>query len=516
MLKCMGKARWLVKQGIFLSIISALLSLLSFAKEAVFANFFGVSDVADAYTVAIQIPEILFAIVWESIHAVIIPLYTEKLRTGKKDDGKKFISNILFVVCAISLFSVLLGETASSVIVHLFSPGLSADTHTLAVSLMRWIFPMLFFEGIIRVCTGILNVHNQFLIPKLLTAIRNIGVIVFLILFSNKFGVHAAAFGILSGILIECILIVISTSKRERFMPYLNLKDPTLKKAGKMVLPLIVGIGVSEINQIADKIVASFLDSGSIASLNYASKLSSIIQVVLLSNIITVLYPTFASLASENKKEELIETYTEAIDLCIIICAPLVFGGFFLRESIVSLAFARGAFDNTAVAEVAVLFSFYLFASLFSTLTIISGKIFTSFYDTKTTAINSAIGVVINIILNITLSRFMGALGLVVATLVSSAVMCIRLYILINKRIYRCQTKQVLSVAVKCLAGSLLMYLSLFAIRALFLGRLLNGSMLNQAVYCAVCVTVGIVIYLLCIKLFKIKEIDFLFNKSAN
>ncbi len=509
----MGKTNWLLKQGIFLSIISAMLALLSFVKEAVFANFFGISDVADAYTVAIQIPEILFAVVWEAIHAVIIPLYTEKLQIGGKSEGKKFISNILIIVSFISLCCIFLGEMICSTIVRLFSPGLSAETHALAVGLMRWIFPMLFFEGIIRVCTGILNVHNQFLIPKLLTAVRNVGVIVFLILLSNKFGVYAAAFGVLFGIIIESILIAFSAFKREKFVLSLDLKDPALKKAIKMVLPLIVGIGVTEINQMADKIVASFLDVGSIASLNYASKLSSIIQVVLLSNIATVLYPTFASLASKNRKEEVIGTYTKAINICTLICVPMIVGGFLLKDNIVFLAFARGAFDNNAVTEVANLFSFYLFTCLFSTLIGISNKIFASFCDTKTTAINSAIGVTINIVLNIILSKYMGALGLVIATLIASIVMCVRLYVLINKKIYKCQTKRILSVMAKCLTSGLLMYLCLFVLKEILLNKLLNGTMFYQVIYCAICVMVGAVIYLICIKLFKVKEADFLFSK---
>ena len=136
---------------------------------------------------------------------------------------------------------------------------------------------MLIFEGVIRVATGVLNVHKQFVVPKILTTVRNIGVIVFLIAFSSRFGVFAAAFGFLCGIAIECVLCYLTMLKNERFSLYVNFKDPFLIKAGRMAVPLIIGIGINELNQIADKIIASFLIAGSISSLNYASKLSSII-----------------------------------------------------------------------------------------------------------------------------------------------------------------------------------------------------------------------------------------------
>ena len=147
----MSRGRWFVKQGLILTIISFLMAGLSFVKEAVFANYFGSSEMADAFTVAIQIPEILFSIVWNAINVIVIPLYTEKYCNEGKQNATAFISNLITLFSAGAIILLIFGEIFTDYIVFFFSPGLNNETHDLAVSLMRCIFPILFFEGIIRI-----------------------------------------------------------------------------------------------------------------------------------------------------------------------------------------------------------------------------------------------------------------------------------------------------------------------------------------------------------------------------
>ena len=45
----------LLKQGVLLSLMAVFASVLSFGKEAVFANYFGLSPEADAYNIAIVV-----------------------------------------------------------------------------------------------------------------------------------------------------------------------------------------------------------------------------------------------------------------------------------------------------------------------------------------------------------------------------------------------------------------------------------------------------------------------------
>lgn len=503
----MKKLNWLVTQGIFLSIVAAVASVLSFAKEAIFANYFGVSEIADAYTVAIQIPEILFAVIWEAIHAVVVPLYTEKIHKEGKSSANKFISTLFTIISLICILFVIFGELFTGTIVNLFSPGLSAEAHALAAELMKWILPTLIFEGIIRICTGVLNVYKQFVIPKFLTIIRNVGIIVFLILFAKRFGVYAASFGFFCGVIIECGLCYFSMLKKEKFNIRLDIKDPILKKAGYMLLPLVVGIGINEINQIADKFIASLLDAGSISSLNYASKLSSIIQVVMFSNIVTVVYPMFSNLAAEGNKEQLTHTFVKVLRLIVILCVPIIFGGVFLKNEIVSLAFERGNFHHQAVSLVATLFSIYLITTLFTNINNVSVKLFASCCDTKTPAINSSIGVVINIFLNIILSKYMGVIGLTLATLISSIFVSINSLILVRKKIPKFKISMLFSIFGKSIISGIVMFLILAIIKSTLFNHIIFSTIAKIG-YCLLCIIIGAVIYGVTLIIFKVDELQ--------
>ena len=86
------------------------------------------------------------------------------------------------------------------------------------------------------------------------------------------------------------------------------------------------------------------------------------------------------------------------------------------------------------MAITAPLLAGYLLALLFTSVRQSSTNFFNAMGETKTPVINSSIGIGINIVLNFILSRFMGVLGLVAATVVSSAISAILLMIAVKRR----------------------------------------------------------------------------------
>ncbi|GFI08919.1 lipid II flippase MurJ [Lachnospiraceae bacterium] len=500
----MNQGKWFIKQGVFLTIISLSMAFFSFIKEAVFANYFGTSQAADAFTIAIQVPEILFSVVWNAINVIVIPLYTEKYCNESKQAASEFVSNLITLFSLGTITFLILGELFANEIVFFFSPGLMEDSHKLAVSLMKCILPMLFFEGIVRISNGLLNVHKEFVIPKILNSVRNVSIIVFLVIFAGKYGVFAAAYGILTGIIAECILFLLFTSKYEKYNIRLNIKDPALCKAGKMIVPVILGIGTSEINQTVDKMIASFLDSGSIANINYASKLSSIIETILLSNIITLMYPTYSRLSAQGNYNELEKVYTQTIKTTILLSMPIAFGGLILSNEIVTLAFKRGAFGDTSALIVGQLFACYLFGSMFTTIRLIGVKLFTSVYDTKTPMQNSMLGSLLNIVLNIILSHYLGAIGLALATTISTAIAGILLLKQAKKKIMKIEYRTTGIVLLKSLLAAFVMAAVIYAVKA----PILYSFGLGTFSFTFVSVLIGAGVYLLLLCFLRVSEIE--------
>jgi putative peptidoglycan lipid II flippase len=73
-----------------------------------------------------------------------------------------------------------------------------------------------------------------------------------------------------------------------------------MKDTMSMVVPIIIGIGVSQINKIIDRSVASTVIVGGVSALSYASIINTAIQEILVTSIITML---FASIYDCGKSE---------------------------------------------------------------------------------------------------------------------------------------------------------------------------------------------------------------------
>src|SRR5680860_344446 len=130
-----------IRTTILLFIASALTSIVSFARESVFANYFGVSSEADAYIIAIQLPVIIFAVISTALTTVVIPLYSEKYYKDGKAQADGFFSNLLTLVLVGSSPFAIMGIIFADAIIYIFAPGLSVATHSLAASLIRITFP---------------------------------------------------------------------------------------------------------------------------------------------------------------------------------------------------------------------------------------------------------------------------------------------------------------------------------------------------------------------------------------
>ena len=75
----------IAKSAIGVTIVMIIGYFLSFGKEALVAYYFGVSPEVDAYTIAIQVPVVLFSFVAVAIQSVIVPLYSDILYNQSRE-----------------------------------------------------------------------------------------------------------------------------------------------------------------------------------------------------------------------------------------------------------------------------------------------------------------------------------------------------------------------------------------------------------------------------------------------
>lgn len=424
----------IAKSAIGVTIVMAIGYLLSFGKEAVIAYYFGISSEVDAYTVAIQIPVILFSFVAVAIQSVVIPIYSDILYNQGYDRANQFASNLIIIITSFVLLLFLLGEIFASGLIYLFAPGFNIEAHNLATTLLRITLPTVFFSLVIKVYTAILNVNKKYVFPELGLLLLNIGLIVTIIVLHAQYGILAACFGQIVGTLIQFGFLALRIKRYFTFSFCFNPKDEKMKQALKMSLPVFWSISVAELNTMINRMVASFLFVGSIAALSYAQKLNTIFISFFTSVIATIVYPLYAESAAKGDTQQLNSRVNLTMSAYAFFLVPVMAFLLCFGREVVTLAFARGAFDASAIDLIQQLLGFYVLGLLFLSLRGTVTNVFYSLKDSDTPAKNATIGVFINLALNLTLPLVMGINGLALATALSAIYITTMLVILLLKK----------------------------------------------------------------------------------
>ena len=512
-----NSASTMAKNTMLLMLISAIGVVLSFAKESIVAYFFGTSATVDAYVVAVDLPVSLFSLISMALSVVVIPNYTMLRTIESEKAAARFFSNLatllILVCCGILLILELLG----SLVIFIAAPGLAEETHALATKLFRIALPTSVLLLLIKANTGVMNSHKSFALPALGDSALSAVFMVTVALLATRFGIYAAVLGTLLGAVIELIYSSLLRRKYVKYRPLVDTKDPYVRKSVRMVIPVFIGNSIEEINKLVNKIIASSMNAGSISALHYASKISSGVSNLLITGISTVFYPEFAEKAAKKDDEGMAQIYSASVSLFLLIILPLIFGGFFLKEEIVSIVYGRGAFDEESMAITAPLLAGYLLALLFTSVRQSSTNFFNALGETKTPVINSSIGIGINIVLNFILAHFMGVIGLVVATVISSAISAVLLLIAVKKRNSFVNYRHNLLLLVKGIGACLLMVAVLFGVRFLF-GLLLKdiSSGMHLLLYTLSAIALGAAAYAVGLIVLRVGEVRMILNIIKN
>jgi len=400
--------------------------ILGFIRDMVIAGFFGAGMAADAFFVAFRIPNLLRRLLAEgSLTIAFIPVFTEYLQ--KDGDAAAFqMARSAFRLLALLLALVaVVGILMAPLIVRIMAPGfmLAPDKLSLTIELTRFMFPYIFFIGLVALCMGILNALGHFAAPALAPVLLNLSMIVVVLFVSPHLPnpVYGLAIGVLLGGVLQLALqIPFLIRSGIFFWKAASLFHPGLKRVGILMLPAVFGAAVYQVNILVGTLLASLLPAGSVSYLYYADRLVQFPLGIFAIAAATAVLPSFSKYAANHDKTALNETFGYAMRLVSFITIPAMVGLIILREPIVGLLFQRGAFDNTTTFLTAQALLYYgLGLWAFSAVRIVV-SLFYALQDTQTPVKMAAISIGVNIILGAALMWPMKHGGLALATSLAS------------------------------------------------------------------------------------------------
>lgn len=498
----------LAKSAFWLMVVTMLSKVLGFGREIILGYFYGTSAYSDVYIVAMNIPLVVFSSIGVALVTTFIPLYQEALTSKGEERALKFSNNVMSIVVILSIILGVLGFVFAEPLVKLFAMHYTGEKLALAVKFVRIMIGGVVFIGLSNLMTSYLQIKGDFTIPGMIGFPNNIIIITSIILSAVTGNIYILAIGTLIGMLSQFLFQVpFAIKKGYKFKLTIDFKDEYLKKMLWLVMPVLIGVAVNQINAMVDRSLASGLEDGVITALNNANRLNGFVMGMFIATLGAVIYPTLSKLSTENNKEKFAESVANSVNCVNLLVVPASVGAMILATPVVRILFERGAFNDRSTMLTATALVFYSVGMVGFGLRDILGKVFYSLKDTKTPMINGIIAVVLNIVLNIALVKVMGHGGLALATSLSAIICIILLFISLKKKIGYYGQDKIRSTFIKTVVSSLVMGVVTYFVYK-FLFGILGLGFIQEAISLGVSIAIGGAIYLALIIVFKVEEVN--------
>ncbi|MGQ9695992.1 MAG: murein biosynthesis integral membrane protein MurJ [Thermodesulfobacteriota bacterium] len=418
------KRQTVTQAALLIAVISFISKFFGFFREVLVAKYFGATALTDAFLVALIIPGSILGLFAAGFSTLVIPFYLKK-KSQNPESARQFVNSALTVWGTLFAGLSLLILLFTPALVRIVAYGFKGERFELAVTLTRFLIIVGLFNVLSGIFTGLFQAEKQFFFPIFTTFLGNVVLVASLFFLHHYLGLHSWTLGQILSSSIAFFPMFLVLYWRYKFfhnLSYRQLDWQEIQRFGLLLLPLVVSGGLSMLNQIVDKTIASGLDPGSIAALNFGQRVWGVPISLLATPIATAVFPYFSELALNGSARKDYEARLQkTLGISFYIMIPSSFLLFFLSEPVVRLLFERGAFNPQATALTAFIVRMYALGLFGHAVSPILSRVFYSFKNTLTPVLISALCVGLNIILNIILSRILGAGGIALATSVVMA-----------------------------------------------------------------------------------------------
>ncbi|MEA2022532.1 MAG: murein biosynthesis integral membrane protein MurJ, partial [Candidatus Caldatribacteriota bacterium] len=316
----------IIKYAGIVIVATILCRILGLGREIVISNRFGAGIETDAFFVAFMIPNLMRIFLGEgALSTAFIPIFTDYLANNNKEKAEHFANNVLNILIIVLIIVILLGIWAAPVLINIIAVGFKANPYKfeLTVNLTRMVFPYIGFVAIAALFMGILNSFDHFLMPALSPAMLNVSMIIFAFLLNAKLGIFSLAVGVIVGGIGQFIIQIPALQKNKvKYKFLINLKDSGMKRFMKLLIPAVIGLTITQVNVVVDKIIASHLIDGSISALYYANRLVQFPLGAFGIAISTAIFPTLSKFAAADNTTELKKTLLFGLKIMLMIIIP--------------------------------------------------------------------------------------------------------------------------------------------------------------------------------------------------
>jgi len=456
--------------------LTVLSRLAGLARDAALAHVLGAGPVMDAYAMAFRMPNLLRLLLGEgALTAAFVPVFTGYLEKG----GPKAASRLMSLL-AVALVTALAAITLIVVGV-LLALRYFTETGTkwhLIFGLAAVLFPFAIFVCLVALLQAALNCCRHFVMPALAPVLLNLFVIGgavaagLWVTGDRATQAYVIAGAILLAGLVE-IAVQLPAMRRVglEFRPLWDMRDPGLRRVVGLLGPVILAVGVIQINVFMDSLIANLLSpnpkvsadaptavraeaaatesfalgpwrvaypmkTGAASVLYYGPLIYQFPLGVFGIGLATVIFPVLARCAVRKDLAGMARTASHALRLTLFIGLPAGLGIILVCKPLILLVFHHGRFAEMpdAVERTARVASLYALGLWSYSANHILVRAFYAMENIRTPRRIAMLAAGLNFVCNLILVWPMAEGGLALATVLSAVFQTAVLALLLGRR----------------------------------------------------------------------------------
>lgn len=398
--------------------------VLGFLRDILTANYLGAGPVADAFFIALKLPNFFRRITAEGAFSVsFVPMFSKILADEGREEAKLFAEEAQAIMLAVLIPFTILIIAAMPWVLCVIAPGLQDgdNRYQLALEMSRITFPYILMMSLVALFGGILNSFDRFGPFAAAPIFFNGVIILFLVFATAAFPTagHAMAAGVaVAGVVQFVWMLWFCRRSKFRLKVRKPKVTPRIKKLFKLMAPGAVGAGAAQINLFIDMVLASFLPIGSVSYLYYAERLYQLPLGIIGIAIGTALLPMLsrAIKSGGDSGQEAARVMGQGVETGLLLAVPSAIALVAIPFPMIQVLFQRGAFDAAATNASA----YALIAYSVGLPAYILARVYSTAYfareDTYTPVKFAIISAVINTLLALLLIEYLQHVGIALAT----------------------------------------------------------------------------------------------------
>lgn len=519
----MSKNARVVKAAGFLMLTMMISRILGYLRDVVIYAQYGQNRITDAYNAAFFTPDTLYMLlVGGALSSSFIPVFSSYIATGREREGWEVASIVVSVVLTLLGVGIAVGYLFTPELILLLVPGFAPQAMDLTIFLTRIMFVQVIFMALSGISMGILNSYEHFTAPAIGSVLYNLGIIVFGVLLGDTieairpgYGIAGFSVGVVMGAAANFAVQVPALLRLGlKIRPNFNIFHPGLIRLGKLMLPVFVGLSVSQINLFVNQNLASSLPEGGIAALHTGQRLMQLPIGIFAIAIAVAVFPTLTGHAARQERDQFKKTTSLGLRSVIFITLPCAVGLAMLRIPIIRFMFEfeGGQFTHAATLATAdALFYYCIGLVAYSAIHVLS-RVFYALQDTMTPVFVGGFAIAVNIILSILLIQPMAQGGLALAYSLAGIFNMLALLLLLRRKIGSLNGWQTIRSFCQTLFASLLMGVACVYTAQFSESVWGIGTKLGQLTQVSLAIGVGVVVFAVIALLFRMEEADMVFG----